>query len=175
MRTSILWHSAVALAIATPALMTAGDAAAAPKYPISRDEQVCYTDGGYNRYVLDVKFHSPLNFRGGFPQSTYDVVGKHTSQYGSYKHMEVLHGGIIVTKHYSSYGDYQFGARMGVESIGGLHYTKDVEVDCTTNYEDPTPEAWTCSINGETKYLKQVYGDDYLCGFFEDGGYSSVP
>ena len=166
MRMSILWQSALALVVAAPALMTAADATAAAKYP-SRDEQVCYTDHDYkNRYVLDVKYHSPLNFRGGFPQSTYEVVGKHTSVYDYYKNMEVLHGGIIVTRKTYGYSGYQYGARMGVESIGGL-YKEGVEVDCTTKEEDPTPESWTCKINGYSVTLTKAYDD--LCGFFQDG------
>jgi len=165
MHTRILWQSAVALAIATPVLVTAGNAVAAPKYP-SRDEQVCYTDGRYDRYVFDIKFHSPLNFKGGFAQSTYDIVGKHTASNSGYPNMEVMHGGIIVTKK-SGYGSYQFGARMGVESVAGLYTDKDVQVDCTTKYEDPTPDAWYCKINGYSVTLYKAYDD--LCGFFQDG------
>lgn len=178
MRNSILWQSAAALAVAMPVMMPASDALAAPGYK-PRDEQVCYKpkyDGEQkHRLVLDVKFHSPLNFSGGFAQNTYSVVGKHTEQDRYYKQsMEVLHGGIIVTNKYYGRGT-QFGARMGVESIGVKDWRKSIEVDCTTFYEDATPDFWKCWIRrGDEKFevdLVKVdprYPDD-LCGFFEDG------
>jgi hypothetical protein len=147
----------------------AGDASAAPGYK-PRDEQVCYKFLEKHRLVLDVKFHSPLNFRGGFAQNTYSVVGKHTEQEGYYKRMEVLHGGIVVTNKRYGYGE-QFGARMGVESIGVKDWRKSIEVDCTTTYEDATPDRWQCWIRrGDEKfevYLEKAHDD--LCGFFEDG------
>ena len=59
--------------------------------------------------------HSSLNFYGGFAETTYSVVGKHTEIPYPYKKMEVLHGGIIVTNKRYGYGE-QSGARMGVES-----------------------------------------------------------
>ena len=172
MRMRILWHSAVALALAAPALVAAGDASAAPYR--DRDEQVCYKSDKH-RLVLDVKSHSPLNFYGGFAQTTYSVVGKHTEDSYPYKKMEVLHGGIIVTNKRYGYGE-QSGARMGVESIGVKDWRSSIEVDCTTAYEDATPDVWKCWIRrGYDKYEVDLYKapyNDSLCGFFEDGGYT---
>jgi hypothetical protein len=175
MRKCMTWQSIAAVALAGPALLSSGDAFADPGYR-PRDEQVCYKPASgpdLHRLVLDVKFHSPLNFPGGFAQSTFSVVGKHTERdYRDYNKlsMEVLHGGIIVTNKYRGYGT-QSGARMGIESIGVKDWRKSIAVDCTTTYEDATPDYWQCWIQrGDEKY--QVYlqkTNDELCGFFEDG------
>jgi len=131
--------------------------------------QVCYkVDYSNDRLVLNIKPHSSLYFHGGYPQIVWDAEGKYVYSYGSYPDMAVADGAVVTTK--SGYGgkdskggsySYYKGAHLGVDVPGGTSYA----FDCTSSYESPTPDTWSCK-NGKTLYKTN---DDY-CGFFKDSG-----
>jgi hypothetical protein len=135
--------------------------------------------------VLDVKFHSPLNFRGGFPQTTYTALGKNVDRnihnYTDTR-MDVADGAIVVARKRGHY-PYNFGAHLGLEAIGVLRGRKTVEFDCTSAEQSATPSSWYCAVRkGSQKYgqgdydaIKFDLAYDELCGYFEDKAPSPAP
>jgi hypothetical protein len=142
------------------------------------DAQVCYAvkkgydRGGHDdtrqRVVLDVLFHSHLDFPGGFPQSVYDADGKYVDGSNYYRpSMAVADGAVVVTNSYErkSYRPpkYKSGARLGLEVYGQLYGTRNFILDCTSTEESPTPKVWYCKdVN-----LEKLDYPDENCGFFQ--------
>ena len=173
MRRSAIWHSALALAVAAPALTSTSNAWAA-------DRAICYAskEFGTTRVVLDVKKHSNLTTYGS-KQTVYGALGKHSYvEYSPYykEYMAVVHGAVVVAKKSRGYPVKESGAHMGLisEWVRGPGYgnPNPINWDCTSSEESSTPYSWSCSllVDGKVQYgtLYQVYGDP-LCGAFQDG------
>jgi uncharacterized protein with WD repeat len=168
MHGTVLRITTAVLGLAALAATTAGGALADGKKDGKKDgygydSQVCYkVDYSNDRLVLDVKPHSPLYFHGGYPQIVWDAEGKYVTSYGGYPDMAVADGAVVTTKSNGYSGSYYKGAHLGVD-VPGSSYA----FDCTSSYESPTPDVWSCK-NGKKLYKTN---DDY-CGFFKDSGYT---
>jgi hypothetical protein len=178
---SKIWHSALALAVATPALLPASPAHAA------KDQAVCYkVDSSNDRIVLDVKKHSDLTTF-GLKQTVYDALGKHTQNFGykqSDNYMAVAHGAVVVAKKNIYQPLFRSGAHMGlvsewVRTVSSPSAKRPIDWDCTSAEESATPSTWTCNAvggtlvagpaNAVTLYKVAYASKDPYCGIFQDG------
>jgi hypothetical protein len=163
--------SAMSFAVAlNGALLITEDAVAQDDYSI------CYKvyendEDTYDRLYLDIKEHSKL----GENEWAYSVHGKYiyvdpeyyNGDWESYASMNTATGTIVTNSSY----DYYKGARLGVQTAGGLHGTKDKTFDCTYDEPKASPDEWNpCAIDGEENYsLEKADMDDKYCEFFQDG------
>jgi hypothetical protein len=179
---SKIWHSALALTIAAPAILPAIPAHAA------KAQAICYkVDYSNDRIVLDVKKHSDLTTF-GLKQTVYDALGKHTQNFGSKQtdnYMAVAHGAVVVANknYYQPY--FRSGAHMGlvsewVRTASSPSAKRPIDWDCTSSEESATPSTWTCNTAGGnvvattvvtpvTLYRVALASKDPYCGIFQDG------
>ena len=147
------------------------------------DYSVCYKvvekgqwgkDTG-DRLVLNIKKHSDLS-KG---QAAYSVHGKYVDYTAENKYNKIkettnmtVATGTVVTKSATSRWDTEKGARLGLETAGGLHKTTNVTFDCTNDEDKAAPDSWKrCKIDGgKDKYtLETADKKDTSCAFFQDG------
>jgi hypothetical protein len=146
------------------------------------ESSICYKvydDKGdtYDRLYLDIKEHSGL----GKGETAYSVHGKYIyvdakyydGDWESYANMNTATGTVVTKSHYKNYSG-ETGARLGVQTAGGLYSTKNKTFDCTYSKATPWPDSWDrCAIDGEENYsLEKADEYDEYCEFFQDGEYS---
>jgi hypothetical protein len=147
------------------------------------ESSICYKvydDKGdtYDRLYLDIKEHSGL----GEGETSYSVHGKYIyvdaeyydGDWESYATMNTATG-TVVTKYPPDGYSGQTGARLGVQTGGGLYGTKNKTFDCTYSEPQAWPDSWDrCAIDGEDNYSLEKADDyDKYCDFFQDGEYSA--
>lgn len=153
----------------------------------NKDKAVCYKvlyQKGNSRWAYDTKDRLFLNILKHSDltkdETAYSVHGKFidVSDYGRYHkksttNMNVATGTVVTKSHsYSGYDDKsETGARLGVETAGGLYKTTNHTFDCSNSDDKATPDSWEkCALDGYEGYsLATADRGDDSCNFFQDG------